>query len=571
MRSGLLGLVVVASLLAIPRPAARACTNFLVSKGASRDGSTMITYAADSHELYGDLYYKAGSVHPPGSWREIHDWEANFKYLGRIPEVERTFTVVGLMNEHQVAIGETTFGGLKELTNEKATVDYLSLMTIALERAKTAREAVQIMGAIAEKYGFASPGESFSVADPKEVWLLEMVGSGKGNKVGALWVARRIPDGYVSGHANQSRIRTFPLKDKDTLVGSDTIAFARRKGWFKGADKDFSFADTYSPMTGGIVRACDSRVWSMFRRINKDANKYIDYIKGKPGAERLPLWIKPERKLAVQDVMELMRDHFEGTELDLTDDFGAGPFKLPYRWRPMYWYTDEACDACEKKKGKEKPSCLKAKKCVKYLNERATSTQQTGYSFVTQSRGSLPGPIGGVLWFGVDDTASTVYLPMYAGLLKVPHHVAQGTGDFKTFTWDSAFWVFNMVANFAYSRYSDMIKDIRKAQRELEGSFLARQPEIEKHAVGLYKQSPERAREYLTQYSDELTKRTVARWRALLPELLLKYMDGNVRDSTGKVTHPEYPKEHYRRLIRETGNRYRVPVLPNEPPEDKLH
>jgi dipeptidase len=549
---------------------ARACTNYLLSRGSTTDGSTMITYTADSHTFYGQLTYSAGAMHLPGTFREIVDGESGER-RGKIPQVARTYTVIGQMNEHQVSVTETTFGGLKASMNPDGMIDYGTLMNLALERARTAREAVSVMTSVAEKHGYGSSGESFSISDPKEVWILEMVGTGKGGK-GAIWVARRVPDGFVSAHANQARVRRFPQNDrKDTLYSKNVISFARSKGWFKGQDGDFSFADTYGPATYASMRACEARVWAMFRRVSKSADKYLPWIKGKEGAEPMPLWIKPDRKLTVRDVMELQRDHFEGTEYDMRWDIGAGPYTLPYRWRPLYWYTDAACDDCEKKKEpKEVKSCLEKKKCVRYLNERSTSTQQTGFSIVAQARSWMPAAIGGLLWFGVDDTASTVYMPMYAGLLRAPHHVAEGTGDFKTFHWDSAWWVFNFVANFSYSRYRDMIEDIRKVQRELEGSFLARQPDIEKHALVLFKESPERARDYVTRYSEEQAKRTVERWRRLLTELLMKYLDGNVRDERGKVTHPGYPKEFYKRLVRERGEHFRVRKIKGEPPEELL-
>ena len=327
-------------------------------------------------------------------------------------------------------------------------------MYIALERAKTAREAIKVMTDLVAEYGYASTGESISIADPNEAWILEIIGKGEGVK-GAVWVARRIPDGYISAHANQSRIRQFPLNDPaNCLYSKDVISFAREKGWFTGKDEEFSFADTYAPPDFGALRACEARVWSMFRRAAPSLNIPIDYVKGVPGAHPLPLWIKPDKKLAVADVMALMRDHFEGTEFDMTKDIGAGPFACPYRWRPMTWKVD----------GQE------------YVNERAISTQQTGFSFVAQMRSGLPDPIGGVLWFGVDDTYTTVYAPMYCGIRAVPKPYGVGVADMHHFSWDSPFWVFNLVANFAYSRYSDMIVDIQQVQRELEGGFLADQP-----------------------------------------------------------------------------------------------
>jgi dipeptidase len=547
-------------------PAARACTSFLVSPGATTDGSAIITYAADSHTFYGALQVKPASTHPKGAMREVHEWDTG-KRLGEIPEVPYTCAVVGNMNEHQVAIGETTFGGRKELINPEGRVDYGSLMYVALERARTAREAIQVMTGLAEEHGYSSAGESFSISDPREAWILEMVGTGKtmGPK-GALWVARRLPDGHVSAHANQARIRRIPRNDRGTLLGKNVISFARQKGWFKGPDHDFSFADAYAPLTYEALRVCELRVWSAFRRVSASAQQYLPYVRGVEGSTPLPFSIKPDRKLTVHAVMELMRDHFEGTEFDLSQGVGAGPFHLPYRFRPLTWYADPECSRCAQKKG-----CKPAQTCVEYLNDRATSTQQTGFSFVAQSRAWLPGLLGGLLWFGVDDTASTVYVPMYAGIQAAPKPYAVGTGDFNTFSWESAFWVFNFVANFAYSRYEDMIKDIRQAQRELEGAFLARQPEVERYALILHRAAPEQAREYLTRYSAAQAQQTVDRFRKLLTELLVKYLDGNRRDAQGKVTHPGYPVEWYRRIVRERGDHFRVGRLKNEPSKDLLH
>jgi dipeptidase len=361
-------------------------------------------------------------------------------------------------------------------------------------------------------------------------------------------VARRIPDGYISAHANQARIRQFPLNDsKNCLYAKDVISFAREKKYFEGEDKDFSFVDAYAPLDFGALRFCEARVWSMFRRSVSDPktmDKYLDYVKGDTKAEPMPLWIKPDKKLSVRDVMELMRDHFEGTALDMTKDVGAGPFKLPYRWRPLTWQVEDNKDA---------PS---------YCNERAVSTQQTGFSFVAQSRSRLPGPIGGIFWIGVDDTYSTVYVPMYCGIRQVPKSYAVGTGSFTEFTWESAWWVFNFVSNYAYSRYSDMIKDIQVVQRELEGKFLAAQPEIEKAALNLYKQSPELAREYLTNYSVKQGNDVVKRWKKLLEFLLYKYLDGNLKvikvNGQIEVTHPGYPKEWYKRIVEDTGDHFKV-------------
>lgn len=519
-----------------------ACTNFLVSKGASVDGSTMITYAADSHELYGELYFWPAAKYPAGTQRDIIEWDTG-KRLGQIAEATETYTVVGNINEHQLAIGESTWGGRPELAEPNGVVDYGSLMYITLQRAKTARDAIRVMTDLVAEYGYASTGESFSIADPQEVWILEMIGKGPGHK-GAVWVARRVPDGYISGHANAARIRQFPLNDKkDTLYAPDVISFAREKGWFSGKDEEFSFADTYNPTDFGARRFCDARVWCMYQRAAPSQGIPISWAEGKDEtAEPLPLWIKPDRKVSVADVMGFMRDHFQGTPLDMTQDVGAGPYRLPYRWRPLTWEVDG----------------------VEYVNERAVSTQQTGFSFVTQSRSWLPNPVGGVLWFGVDDTYSTVYFPVYAGITSVPKNWAVGTGSFHEVTWDSAFWVFNQVANFAYSRFSDKIQDIQKVQRELEGRFLAEQADVDRAATALYGQSPRLARNYLTQYSAEIGAEVVTRWQKLSKFLLYKYLDGNKKDEHGKVTHPGYDESWHKMVAAATGDRLKAVKLPAE-------
>lgn len=531
-----LALPAAALVAALAAPPAAACTNYLITKGASADGSTMITYSADSHELYGELYFAPGSTFGPGAMRDVIEWDTG-KFLGRIPQPAQTFSRVGNINEHQLSIGETTFGGREELAKPNGIVDYGSLMYIALERAKTAREAIQVMAALVERFGYASTGESFSIADPHEAWILEMIGKGEGQK-GAVWVAVKVPDGFVSAHANQARIRSFPLKDPaNALYSADVISFARDKGWFAGKDEEFSFADTYAPLDFGAVRFCEARVWSFFRRVAPSMKWTVDQIDGSNLEARLPLWIKPDRKLSVHDTMELMRDHFQGTELDLTQGVGAGPFACPYRWRPMTWKVDD------------KP----------YVHERAVSTQQTGFSFVSQLRSWLPGAIGGVHWFGLDDTYSTVYTPMYAGIKAVPPSFAVGVADLHTFSWNSAFWIFNWVANTAYSRYSDMIVDIQTVQRELEGSFLAEQPEIDSAALELHKRSPGLARDYLTRYSVERGELATARFKKLGESLLVKYLDGNVKDAQGQVTHPRYPDSWYRAIVADEGPRKAVP------------
>ena len=434
-----------------------ACTNILVTKGASTDGSTFVSYAADSHDLYGELYYWPGQDWAPGSMLTVKEWDTG-KYMGQIAQASRTYTVIGNMNEHQVTIGETTYGGRPELVDTTAIIDYGSLIYIALQRARNAREAIQVMTSLVDEYGYYSSGESFSIADAEEAWIMEMIGKGPGN-TGAVWVAVKIPDGYVSAHANQARITTFTLEDEKTSISSrninklfnpsievvysqDVISFAREKGYFDGKNKDFSFADAYAPLDYSAIRFCEARVWSAFRLMNPEMDKYQSFILGE-STERMPLFIKPAKPVSVRDVMSIMRDHFEDTPLALTDDPGAGPYGVPYRWRPLTWEVDGET----------------------YFNERAIATQQTGFSFVAQMRSWLPNPIGGIFWFGVDDANSTVYVPMYIGMNSIPENFAVGNGNLLEFSWNSAFWVFNWVANQAYHRYSFMIEDIRKQQK----------------------------------------------------------------------------------------------------------
>ncbi|MBU1218276.1 C69 family dipeptidase [Myxococcota bacterium] len=535
MKSFLITLFVL-TVWALPQ-SSRACTSFIITKGASVDKSTIITYAADSHELYGELYYRPAAKHAPGTMMEVKEWDTG-KVLGKIKQVPQTYAVVGNMNEHQLAISETTYGGRKELKNDKAVLDYGSLIYITLQRAKTAREAIKIMTDLVAEYGYYSSGETFSIADPNEAWIMDLIGKGPDEK-GAVWVARRVPDGYVTGHANQARIRKFPLKDPENCVyAPDVISFARKKKYFEGKDEDFSFTDAYAPTNCRDLRIRDGRVWAMYHRVAPSLKISADYVMCKHGAQPIPLWVKPDKKLSVADVAALMRDHFEDTPMDMAKDPGAGPYRLPYRWRPLTW----------KYKGKN------------YLHERATATQQTGFSFVSQSRANLPGHIGGVLWFSVDDAASTVYVPMYAGILKAPRNYAVGTGSFTEFTWDSAFWTFNWVSNFAYSRYSDMIKDIRLVQSTLEKGFFDKQADFEKKALEAHKKSPAAAQKLLTEYSETAATTTVKRWQKLGQELLMKYLDGNVRNAKGKVTHPPYPDETYKSIVDATGSHLELPA-----------
>ncbi len=527
-----------------------ACTNILVTKGASADGSTMISYAADSHVLYGELYHWPAMHYPAGSMLKVYEWDTS-KYLGEIEQVEYTYSVIGNINEHQLSIGETTYGGRSELKDTTGLMDYGSLIYITLQRAKTAREAIEIMSALVEKYGYYSSGETFSIADPNEVWIMDLIGKGSGNK-GAVWVAVKIPDGYISAHANQARITTFPLNDKENcLYSDDVISFAKKKGYFKGKNKDFSFADAYAPLDFGAVRFCEARVWSAFRLANASMDKYVEYAKGE-SSERMPLFIKPDHKLQKQDIMAMMRDHFEGTPLDMSVDAGAGSYKLPYRWRPLTWEVDGQ----------------------KHFNERAIATQQTGFSFVAQMRNWLPDPIGGILWFGIDDASSSVYMPIYCGITKVPHSIEVGNGDLLTYSPTSAFWVFNTVSNRAYSRYNVMIADIKKVQSELENRFFGLIPAVDEAAKALYVKDPDLARSYLTDFSVSQVELTVNRWRELGNFLLVKNLDGNLhpeengifkRNAYGYPAHPEhngYSKEFYKKIVDETGEKLKVKEYP---------
>lgn len=501
----------------------------------------MISYSADSHVLFGELYHWPAKDYPVGALLDIYEWDTG-KYLGKISQVKHTYSVVGNMNEHQLSIGETTFGGREELQDTTAIMDYGSLMYIALQRAKTAREAIKVIDDLMQTYGYYSSGESFSIADPNEVWIMELIGKGPDNK-GAVWVALRVPDGYVCGHANQSRITTFPLNDPENCMYSkDVIEFARSKGYYNGPDEKFSFTDAYAPVTFDGARFCDARVWSGFRKISDGMDQYSDYAKGYNLNNRLPLWVKANKKLDVQDVFNMMRDYYQGTDLDMTKDVGAGPNKSIVRWRPMVWTVD----------GKQ------------YVNERAISTQQTGFSFVTQSRSWLPDPIGGILWFGVDDTYSTVYSPMYCGIKAVPPSFAKGKGAMMDFDPDAAFWVFNQVSNFAYTRYNYMIPYIQEKQKQLETEYFTETARIDKTAEELYKKSPEKARQYLTEYSVGAGQKTVAEWKKLYGFLFTTFMDGNVKtkvegEQNPKVEQPGYNESWYRMVAKDAGDRLIVP------------
>ena len=522
------------------------CTNFLIGKKASTDGSTMISYSADSYNLYGELYHWPAKKYNAGEMLKVYEWDTS-KFLGEIPQALQTYNVLGNMNEHQVAIGETTFTGREELSDSTGIMDYGSLIYITLQRAKTAREAITIMTNLVKEHGYYSTGESFSIADPNEVWVLELIGKGVGNK-GAVWVAVRIPEDCVSAHANQARIQQFPLKDSENCIYSpDVISFAREKGYYSGSDADFSFAQAYAPLDFGALRFCEARVWSFFNNVNKDMAEYVSYAKGET-TDPMPLYIKPDKKLSMRDVQNLMRDHYEDTDLDWRNDFGAGPFSSPYRWSPLTWDVDS----------------------VQYCNERPISTQQTGFSFVSQSRSWLPNEIGGIIWFGMDDAAQSVYYPIYVGNTTVPESMKVGNGDLLNFTWDAAFWIHNWVSNMVYDRYSDKIVHVNELQDKLESRFETQQTETEKVALAMYNNSKTDAIAYLNDYSNTNVKDGISQWRKLGEYLMVKYVDGvvkkeengefmrNAHGNPASPSRPGYPNEHYRKVIEQTGDKYKV-------------
>lgn len=483
---------------------ATACTNFIITRGASTDGSIMVTYAADSHQLYGCLYKYTPSKRA-AAMMPVYEWDTG-KYLGDIPQAEVTYSTVGNMNEHSLIITETTFGGREELVDPEGRVDYGSLIYIALQRAHTAREAIDVIVDLANTYGYASSGESFSIADTEEAWIMELIGKGPGNK-GIVWVARRIPDGYICAHANQARITTFPKDDPDNcLYAPDVISFAREKGYYSGDDADFSFCDAYAPLNFSAMRACEARVWSFFRTFADDMDKYVDYAMGYNAANRMPLWVKPAAKISPKQVFDAMRDHFEGTPMDMTKDLGAGGHGLPYRWRPMSFEVD----------GKE------------YINERATATQQTGFWMVGQAR---PGKTG-ILWFGVDDAATSCLTPIYCNTTEVPECFAEGNGSMLEYSPTSAFWLFNRVTNFAYLRYDMMSADIRKVVDFWERSMLEAVAGVDWTVEGM---SPKQQRKHLTQFSVNTAQVMFENWTRLDKYLLIKYMDGNVKSEHDDV------------------------------------
>ncbi len=513
-----------------------ACTNILVTKGASTDGSNMITYSADSHQLYGALYYHPARDWAAGSTLKVYEWDTG-RLMGEIKQVAHTWQTVGNMNEHQLIIGETTFGGRAELEDSTGVIDYGSMIYITLQRAKTAREAITVMASLVDEYGYGSSGESLSIADKDEVWIMEIIGkgckmeNGVNTRRGAVWVARRVPDGYISAHANQARITSFPLNDPENcLYSKDVISFAREMGYFKGADKDFSFTGAYAPLDFGALRACEARVWAAFNRVAKGMDKYVDYAMGYNPKNRMPLWIKPTAKVSPKQVMDLMRDHYEDTPMDMRYDIGAGGHNLPYRWRPMHFEVDS----------------------VTYLCERAIATQQTGFWFLAQARGWLPDAVGGVLWFGVDDAGTSCLTPIYCSVKRIPWCFSENNGNMTTYSPSAAFWLFNRVTNFAYLRYDRISADILKVVDEWENTALAEVQAMDVAAMALYKQNPGLAVNLLTDFSTGKAQAMFDRWMDLNKYLLVKYIDGNIK------------KEKDGDFL-DNGNNAGIPAMPEQP------
>lgn len=526
-----------------------ACTNFIVGKKASADGSVICSYNADDYGLFiGLCHYPAGK-HEKGSVRKIYDWDTNV-YHGQIPEAEVTYNVIGNINEYQVSIGETTFGGREELVDTTGILDYGSLIYIALQRSKTAREAMKVMTTLTDKYGYCSGGETFTICDPNEAWIMEMIGKGPGRK-GTVWVAVRIPDDAICAHANQSRIRTFNQKDKKNVMFSkDCITFAREKGWFSGKDADFSFCEAYAYPDFSGRRFCEARVWSFFNHFSTDMERYLPYAEGKvKDAEPMPLWIKPNRKVSVQDIQECMRDHYEGTPFSLDKDPGQGVWNMPYRPTPLTYKVD----------GKE------------YFNERPTSTQQTAFSYVAQLRSWLPRQIGGVLWFGNDDGNMVAYTPVYCGNTSQPECYNTKDADAVTFSMKNAFWVCNWVSNMVYPRYSLMFGSLKSVRDSLETSYFSAQAEIERKAMVLYDENPSLAIDFLTDYSIDKAQQMIDRWRQLGTYLIVKYNDMAIKpDEDGRfirtetglgatVERPGFPENVAREIVKSSGDRYAVP------------
>lgn len=530
-------LPIFALLMLVSRFDADACTNVIITPGASKDGSSIVSYAADSHQLYGELYFTPAARFGAGSSLQIREWDTQ-RPLGAIAQVSRTYQTVGNMNQYQLVIAETTWGGRSELFPGKDAVgiDYGSLIYVTLQRAKTAREAIEIIVSLANEYGYVSEGETFSIADTKEAWVMDIVGKGPDSK-GIVWVARRIPDGYICAHANQARITRFPLNDKDNcLYAPDVISFAREKGWFEGRDEDFSFRDAFNPLDFSGARACDARAWSAFnilgdgtftymedgKEVSRPASDWVDYAMGYDLKGEMPLFIKPSRKIGVKDVADVMRDHYEGTPMDMTTDIGAGGNALPYRWRPMNFEWE----------GKT------------YINERAIATQQTGFWFVAQSRGYLPDEVGALIWFGCDDAATSYLTPIYVNTKSVPECLRVGNGDMLHYSATSQFWMCNRVANACYKMYNQMAPVVRTAIDDFENYQMdVAVPQMDAVLSDLVSAGRVgKALKKMTDYSVNTAMTQFEEWTRLEELLLVKFIDGNVKaqNEDGSFVHSEY-------------------------------
>lgn len=533
--------------------AASACTNFIVGKNASADRSVICTYNADDYGMFIGLAHYPAAKHAKGEMRQIYDWDTK-KYHGQIPEAAETYNVIGNINEYQVTIGETTYGGREEMVDTTGIIDYGSLIYIALQRSKTAREAIKVMTSLAEKYGYNSEGESFTICDPNEAWIMEMMGCGGDKKQKVVWTAVRIPDNAISGHANQARIGVFSQYDTEVMHSKNVVSYARQKGWYSGKDQNFSWKLTYAYPDFSGRRICDARVWSFFNH-HKDMSRYLPWALGKDkNAEDMPLWIIPDKKLSVQDVETDMRDHFEGTPMSLASDnkasdIGGGVWEMPYRPTPLVFEVN----------GK------------KYFNERPTSTQQTGFSYVSQMRSWLPREIGGVLWFGNDDGNMVAYTPIYCGNTTQPECYNTPEADAITFSMNNAYWVCNWVSNMVYPRYSLMFPSLKQVRDSLENNYFANQQAVESKASELYKNSPADAVKYLNSYSNEKAQQMLTRWKQLAFYLIVKYNDMAVKpEKDGKfertkegigvsVRRPGYPESFREKLVKETGDKFEYP------------
>lgn len=536
--------LILSAAMLLASSGAFACSNLIVGKKASVDGSVMVSYNADDYGMFGHLCHYPAGTHPKGSMRQIYDWDSGV-YHGEIEEAPVTYNVIGNINEFQLSIGETTYGGREEMVDSTGILDYGSLIYVTLQCAKTAREAISVMTSLVEKYGYNSEGETFSICDPNEAWIMEMQGTGAGSK-GVVWVAMRIPDDAICAHANQSRIGKFNMKDKkNVLYSKNVISYARKMGWFNGKDSDFSWKNTYAFPDFSGRRFCDARVWSFFNHYADGFDRYLPWALGKDkDAEDMPLWIVPNRKLSVADVENGMRDHYEGTALALdTTSIGSGIYEMPYRPTPLTFTVD----------GKQ------------YFNERPISTQQTAFTFVSQLRSWLPREIGGVLWFGNDDANMVAYTPVYCGNTVLPACYNTKGADAVTFSSDNAFWLCNMVSNMVYPRYSQLFPELKAVRDSLETSYFANQTSIEKQAADLYLTDKAAALKLLNNYSNAKADEMLANWKRLATRIIVKYNDMAVKkEKDGKllqsVTRPGYPASFGRKLVKETGDWYAVPV-----------